>query len=390
MAETIDSSHLPGLQPASIPLSLYVHFPWCVRKCPYCDFNSHTHDGALPQDDYVHRLIDDLSDELARVPERPIVSVFFGGGTPSLMSGQAFGRFMDMLHASGRLASDAEVTLEANPGTVERQYFSDYVAAGVNRFSLGVQSFDEQALTRLGRIHNRDDVYRAWELIQSLGVARTNIDLMHGLPEQTPESALSDLQQALTLDQGHLSWYQLTIEPNTHFYRHPPTLPSEETLETIETQGRTWLEQQGYTQYEVSAWARPGHDCRHNQVYWQFGDYLGIGAGAHGKITTADQVLRTQRTRMPEHYLRAIDGGRKVSAVAADELPFEYMLNALRLRQGMAESQWTERTGLPLSVIAEPVRALRARGMMTPDRHQLTARGWWFYNDAVAAFLDPQ
>lgn len=375
------------LDPESIPLGLYVHFPWCVRKCPYCDFNSHTHQGQLPEQAYVSQLIADLRAELQHLPSRRISSVFFGGGTPSLISGRELGRFLDALRASGQLTDDAEITLEANPGTVERQYFADYVHAGVNRFSLGVQSFNDHALSALGRIHNGDDVYRAWDLLQDLQVPRINIDLMHGLPDQTPQGALDDLHKALALDPGHLSWYQLTIEPNTVFYRQQPTLPNEDALSEIETTGQALLAENGYTQYEISAYARAGHDCRHNQTYWTFGDYIGIGAGAHGKITTADGVMRTQRTRMPEHYLNAIDFGRKVQAVADADLPFEFMLNALRLKNGTPLALWTERTGLPASVLEPMLTEWQQKGMLRADRHALTDRGWWFYNDVAGAFI---
>ncbi|MEX0584259.1 MAG: radical SAM family heme chaperone HemW [Natronospirillum sp.] len=375
------------LEPATIPLALYVHFPWCVRKCPYCDFNSHTQEGELPQSEYVTQLIADLTAELARVPNRPIASVFFGGGTPSLISGVELGRFMDALQRSGRLADDAEITLEANPGTVERQYFADYVSAGVNRFSLGVQSFNDQALHQLGRIHNGQDVYRAWDLLQSLQVSRINIDIMHGLPEQTPAQALDDLRQALALDPGHLSWYQLTIEPNTVFYRQQPTLPSEDALAAIELEGQALIAEHGYQQYEISAYARPGHDCQHNQIYWTFGDYLGIGAGAHGKITTSDGILRTQRTRMPEHYLNAIDFGRKSHWIAPHDLPFEYMLNVLRLKAGTPHSAFAARTGLALTDL-EPVQTEWTRkGLLQAESHALTTQGWWFYNDVAGAFI---
>ena len=375
------------LNPASIPLALYAHYPWCVRKCPYCDFNSHTHSGELPESAYVSQLIGDLSAELARVPERRISSVFFGGGTPSLISGRELARFLDALRASGQLEDDAEITLEANPGTVERQYFADYVTAGVNRFSLGVQSFNDHALTALGRIHNGDDVYRAWDLLQQLNVQRINIDLMHGLPEQTPAGALDDLHKALALDPGHLSWYQLTIEPNTVFYRQQPTLPSEDALTEIEIEGQAVLAEHGYVQYEISAYAKSGHDCRHNQTYWTFGDYLGVGAGAHGKITAPDGVWRTQRTRMPEHYLSAIDFGRKAQLIKRSDLPFEYMLNALRLKNGTPLHLFSERTGLSIDVLEPTLSRWQHKGMMRTERHALTDRGWWFYNDVAGAFL---
>ncbi|TGG90065.1 radical SAM family heme chaperone HemW [Natronospirillum operosum] len=374
--------------PTEIPLGLYVHLPWCVRKCPYCDFNSHEAGTDLPETTYTDALLADLEQEADWRQGRPIQSVFFGGGTPSLFSGRALGRLLDRLRQLGWLADDAEITLEANPGTVERRYFADYVSAGINRISLGVQSFDDAALTRLGRIHGRDDVFRAWDLLQSLGLKRLNIDLMHGLPEQTPDSALADLNAALTLDPGHLSWYQLTIEPNTVFYRHTPELPSEPVLEAIEDQGRARLLEAGYAQYEISAWARPGHECRHNINYWTFGDYIGIGAGAHGKLTGPAGPMRTTRTRMPDHYLQAVNGGRRQQPVQDTDLVFEYMLNVLRLRAGAPEQLFSARTGLPLDTLEPQLTQLRKKGLLHNDRHALTDLGWRFYNDAVAAWVN--
>lgn len=379
------------LRPQRPPLGLYVHFPWCVRKCPYCDFNSHARSGPLPQAEYVRQLCADLDSELARLDaedQRRIDSVFIGGGTPSLIAGEHMARFLAHLEGTGRLSEQAEITLEANPGTVERRYFREYVAAGINRISLGVQSFHETHLKTLGRIHGREDIDRAWDLLTSLPLRQRNLDLMHGLPGQTPEQAAQDLEVATQMAPGHISWYQLTLEPNTEFWRHPPALPADDHLGAIEEAGREILGRAGYQQYEISAWAQPGQECAHNRLYWQFGDYLGIGAGAHGKLTTASGIRRIRRTRQPENYLQAIDFGRQSEPVEPTELPFEYMLNVLRLRDGAPASQFTERTGLPLTHIERPVQRLVQKKMLvSSERHQLTARGWWFYNDAVAEFL---
>lgn len=370
------------------PLGLYVHFPWCVRKCPYCDFNSHERSGALPQREYIDQLIADLRHELSLLPDRRLIeTVFIGGGTPSLNSGDGIARLLDALQATGRLDSNAEITLEANPGTVERRYFADYAAAGVNRISLGVQSFDAAQLHTLGRIHNTDDVHRAWDILVGLPLSKRNIDLMHGLPGQTVEQALADIDAALALAPGHISWYQLTLEPNTRFYRYPPELPDEDALTDIEQAGHTRLAAAGYHQYEISAFAQPGQACEHNGLYWNFGDYLGIGAGAHGKVTLNDGIIRTQRTRQPEHYMAAVNFGRQHHAVQASDLPFEYMLNVLRLREGAPHEQFEARTGLPLADIQPSMDRLIQKGVLHPGRHQLTDRGWWFYNDAVAEFL---
>ncbi|MCH8551778.1 MAG: radical SAM family heme chaperone HemW [Natronospirillum sp.] len=390
MSKLSRNSTQPDLaqQISAVPLGLYVHFPWCVRKCPYCDFNSHEANGELPAREYVDALLRDLEQEAPTLAGRQIESVFFGGGTPSLISGREVGRVIDELVARDWLAPNAEITLEANPGAVERQYFADYVSAGVNRVSLGVQTFDETALKVLGRIHDTDDIQRAWELLVQLAVPRLNIDLMHGLPGQTPELAVADLDQALRMNPGHISWYQLTIEPNTRFYNQPPTLPDEDKLEAIEQAGRERLQADGYDQYEISAWARPGHASQHNRNYWTFGDYIGIGAGAHGKLTTESGSVRTQRTRMPEAYLRAILGGRQVNQIDTDALPFEYMLNALRLREGVPETLFTARTGLTPDALEPQLTQLRNKGLIHSDRHALTDLGWRFYNDAVGAWVN--
>lgn len=373
------------MDPSQIPLGLYIHFPWCVRKCPYCDFNSHQAPQDIPAQAYIDSLLADFQQELPMLADRKIQTVFMGGGTPSLIPGTEIARLLESLR--GYLVPDAEITLEANPGTIERQYFADYVAAGVNRFSLGAQSFQAEQLTRLGRIHQPDDIWRAIALIQQLGVHRLNIDIMYGLPGQTAEAAADDLRQALSCNPGHLSWYQLTLEPNTVFYNDPPSLPDEDTLAAIEAAGSEVLAKHGYTAYEISAWCQPGQASQHNQIYWQFGDYIGIGAGAHGKLSTADGIIRTTRTRVPQHYLRQILGGRQVRPVDPHSLPFEFMLNALRLRSGVAEDLWQAHTGLPISALEPQLSGLRQRGLLDPTKLALSERGWWFYNDVVAEFL---
>ena len=373
------------IDPAQIPLGLYVHFPWCVRKCPYCDFNSHQAPQDIPAKAYVDALLADFQQELQGLTGRKFQSVFMGGGTPSLIPGTEIARLLEHLHE--HLEPDAEITLEANPGTIERQFFADYVAAGVNRFSLGAQSFQAEQLARLGRIHQPDDIWRAIELIQQLGVQRLNIDLMYGLPGQTPASAADDLSQALSCNPGHLSWYQLTLEPNTVFYNNPPRLPDDDTLAAIETLGTQILGNQGYRQYEISAWCQPGQASRHNQVYWQFGDYVGIGAGAHGKLSTEQGSYRTTRTRVPQHYLQRILGGRQVQPIERHNLPFEFMLNALRLRAGVAEHLFYRHTGLPISALEPQLSQLRQQGLLDATTLALSERGWWFYNDVVAEFL---
>lgn len=375
------------IDPTTIPIGLYIHFPWCVRKCPYCDFNSHKAPNKIPASAYIDALLADLQQDAFALAGRPISTIFMGGGTPSLIPGPDIARLLNTLHQNYTLSADAEITLEANPGTVERQFFANYVAAGVNRFSLGVQSFEPTQLKRLGRIHNPDDIWRAIDLIQQLGVSRLNIDIMYGLPEQTPEAAEDDLRQALSCNPGHLSWYQLTLEPNTAFYRQPPPLPLDETLGEIEAAGAAILGAQGYTQYEIAAWCQPGHASQHNQIYWLFDDYIGIGAGAHGKLTTPEGLIRTNRTRVPQHYLERLLGGRQYQPVAAQALPFEFMLNALRLRAGVPESHWVARTGLTLSALEPQLSQLRQRGLMHPNRLALSAQGWLFYNDVVAEFL---
>ena len=373
------------------PLALYIHIPWCVRKCPYCDFNSHAAD-VIPENEYVACLLADLQQDLPYVQGRPLQSIFFGGGTPSLFSAAAISQILQGVRAAIPFADDIEVTLEANPGTAEAEKFAGFRAAGVNRLSLGVQSFDPQQLQGLGRIHDSAQAAAAVRLAQGAGFDRINIDLMHGLPGQTVEAALADLQQALDLGVSHLSWYQLTIEPNTAFYRQPPPLPPDETLWAIQQQGQALLRSAGRAQYEVSAYAHPGQACRHNLNYWQFGDYLGIGAGAHGKVTLPGegQVVRYSKTRLPRDYLaRAGNWLAERHALPPADLPFEFMLNALRLVEGVPAGLFADRTGLSLDCIRPLWQDLRRRGLVADDAARLVTspQGFLFLNDVLTAFM---
>lgn len=383
------------------PLSLYIHVPWCVRKCPYCDFNSHAAGAELPETAYVDALLADLRQDLDLdlVQGREIASIFIGGGTPSLFSPDAYARLFDGLRRELHFASDIEITLEANPGTVEQAKFRGYRALGVNRLSIGVQSFSPEKLAALGRIHGRDEAVRAAEAARGAGFDNFNIDLMHGLPGQSVAEALADVRQALALAPTHLSWYQLTIEPNTVFYRDPPVLPEDDTLWSIQEEGQTLLAEGGYRQYEVSAYARPERECRHNRNYWMFGDYLALGAGAHGKVTRPASALgqggvwRYAKTRLPRDYLAAVTGGRfsaSTGFVDNDAIVFEYMLNALRLREGVPMDLFGERTGLSPTLIAERVDALRQEGLLIDDASRLacTPAGFNYLNSVLQRFLD--
>ena len=383
---------------ATPPLSLYVHLPWCVRKCPYCDFNSHALRGVAPYAEYAQTLLADLDADLRAhtdaVRGRPLVSVFFGGGTPSLFAPDRIAAILDGVAARLPLAADAEITLETNPGAVEHGRFDGYRAAGVNRLSFGVQSFDDAKLAALGRIHSAAEAERAIKEAQDAGCANLNLDLMYALPEQTLDGALADLEHALTLAPAHVSHYQLTLEPNTLFAAHPPPLPDDDTAYAMQEACQTRLAAAGYAQYEVSAYARPGRESTHNRNYWAFGDYLGIGAGAHGKITDAGTgvILRSAKLKVPERYLaRAASGGTfgSVHAVAADERAFEFMLNALRLVDGVPLALFAQRTGLDAATIAAPLAAARRQGWLNDDPATLqpTPLGLRFHNDLLALFL---
>jgi oxygen-independent coproporphyrinogen-3 oxidase len=373
------------------PLSLYVHVPWCLRKCPYCDFNSHQRPEVLPEADYIAALLEDLRADLPYAQGRELVSIFFGGGTPSLFSAASFATFLDEAHQLIPFAPDIEITLEANPGTFEQERFSAYLRCGINRLSIGIQSFEPAQLTRLGRVHDRDEALRAADIARRAGFDNFNLDLMFGLPEQDMEAALADLRQAIACAPTHLSWYQLTIEPNTEFYRRPPALPDDERIADMQEAGIALLEQHGFARYEISACAQAGRQSRHNRNYWEFGDYFGIGAGAHGKLTAADgSIIRTRKTRMPQHYLRGAQGRlAEARTIAAAELPFEFLLNALRLREGVPAALFAARTGLDLDTLNGALARLRRDGLLEPDPAQLrtTARGYNHLNTVLERIL---
>ncbi|WP_312722249.1 radical SAM family heme chaperone HemW [Stutzerimonas kunmingensis] len=373
------------------PLAAYVHIPWCVRKCPYCDFNSHSAGPELPEDAYVAALLADLRADLEHVGDRRLTSIFFGGGTPSLFSAKALAAIIDGLERLVGFSEDIEITLEANPGTFEQAKFRDYRQLGINRLSIGVQSFQADKLKALGRIHDGDEAIRAADMARAAGFDNFNLDLMHGLPDQSLEDALSDLRIAIAQQPTHLSWYQLTLEPNTVFWSQPPQLPEDDILWDIQEAGQTLLAEHGYRQYETSAYAQPGRQARHNLNYWTFGDFLGIGAGAHAKFSHADgRILRSWKTRLPKDYLdpaKAFRAGEKL--LAADELPFEFLMNVLRLTDGVPAVLFTQRTGLPLDVLAKPRRDAEARGLLSADPARLVAtpRGQLFLNDLLQSFL---
>lgn len=373
------------------PLAAYVHIPWCVRKCPYCDFNSHAAGASLPEDAYVDALLADLDADLEQIQSRRLTSIFFGGGTPSLFSASALERILDGMRQRVGFAEDIEITLEANPGTFEQAKFRDYRSLGINRLSIGVQSFQPAKLEALGRIHDGDEAIRAADMARAAGFDNFNLDLMHGLPEQSLEDALSDLRIAIAQQPTHLSWYQLTVEPNTEFWNKPPRLPEDETLWDIQEAGQALLAEHGYRQYETSAYAQPGRQARHNLNYWTFGDFLGLGAGAHGKWTAADgEIYRHWKTRLPKDYLdpdKRFRAGHK--QLARDELPFEFLMNVLRLTDGVPSLMFTQRTGLSLDRLAAGRRDAEARGLLEPDPQRLvaTAKGQLFLNDLLQLFL---
>ena len=378
------------------PLALYLHFPWCVRKCPYCDFNSHTLQGELPQETYLAALLIDLDTQLPRVGSRPVVSVFLGGGTPSLFEPDALGRLFEKLRASIAIAPGAEITLEANPGTIERGRFTDYRAAGITRVSLGAQSFAPSQLEILGRIHSAQDTHMAVAELRAAGIDNFNLDLMYALPGQDLAGALSDLRTAIELQPAHISHYQLTMEPGTVFGGRPPAgLPDDDLSYSMQQACQAELAQAGYAQYEISAYARAGAQCAHNLNYWRYGDYLGVGAGAHGKLTqpATGAIARTVREREPRRYLtRGHTDAPAAMPVANVDLPFEFMMNALRLVEGFEEDLFETRTGLAWSELSAPLKSLAERGLLESIPGQ--AGGWRptefgrrFLNDAIAAFL---
>lgn len=397
-----------SLQITSLPpLSLYVHIPWCVKKCPYCDFNSHAAGEGLPEQQYVAALIQDLYHDLEFAQGRPLQSIFFGGGTPSLFSPEAIGALLNHFDSLFEFTPNIEITLEANPGTVEEKKFLGFRAAGINRLSLGIQSFDNHLLRALGRIHSAEDAIAAVKAAKKAQFNSFNLDLMHGLPEQNQQQALKDLQQAIDLEPPHVSWYQLTIEPNTAFYSDPPSLPDDDTLAAIEDAGWELLADAGYSKYEVSAYCRDSYQSKHNVNYWQFGDYLGIGAGAHGKITAIDahHIKRSNKTRLPQHYMNHFSGAMNPERIAVaiateqkeadwkivdpEQLTLEFMLNALRLSDGVPASHFPQRTGIALDTIAPQLNAARHRGLLVkdPDILRATPLGFKFLNDLLDYFM---
>ncbi len=382
------------LSPLSLPpLSLYIHVPWCIRKCPYCDFNSHAKgpDG-IPEGQYIEALLKDFQLELPKVQGRELQTIFIGGGTPSLLSPQGYQRLFDGLKGMIPFSREIEITLEANPGTYEHGRFQGYFDAGVNRLSLGVQSFQNNKLKALGRIHSAEEAVEAISSLQQENNSQVNfnIDLMHGLPDQSRDDALNDLKMAISLKPTHISWYQLTIEPNTVFYSKPPAIPEDDILWSIQESGQQLLADSGYRQYEISAYSLPGKHARHNLNYWQFGDYIGIGAGAHGKWTCArtGDISRNWKTRMPQDYLsagKAFQAGLRT--LEASEIPLEFMMNALRLYHGVDASLYEKRTGQPLSSINKGLSEAVQKGLMVKEKRLApTEQGRLFLNDLLELF----
>ncbi|MGB9095835.1 radical SAM family heme chaperone HemW [Erwinia sp.] len=371
------------------PLSLYIHIPWCVQKCPYCDFNSHALKGEVPHEEYVQHLLADLDADLHLTSGREVSTIFIGGGTPSLLRSEAMQMLLDGVRARLPLSATAEITMEANPGAVEADRFSGYQRAGINRISIGVQSFSEKKLARLGRIHGPEEARRAAQLATDLNLRSFNLDLMHGLPDQSLEEALDDLRQAIALNPPHLSWYQLTIEPNTLFASRPPKLPDDDALWDIFEQGDRLLTAAGYVQYETSAYAKPGYRCEHNLNYWRFGDYLGIGCGAHGKLTQPDgRIVRTTKTRHPRGFMagKYLDRQQEVSD---SEKPFEFFMNRFRLLEAAPRAEYPLYTGLTESSIRQQIDQALSEGYLTetPESWQVTEKGKLFLNSLLELFL---
>ena len=383
------------IDPQAVPLSLYIHLPWCTRKCPYCDFNSHEGFTDSLQQPYVEALLADLDSQQAWWRGRPIESIFIGGGTPSLFEGRWLGALLEGISIKANLSRDVEITLESNPGSAECDRFAEYRAAGVNRLSIGVQSFDDHALKTLGRIHSSDEARRALDMVAAAGFQRWNIDLMHGLPGQDPRSGAADLTEAVSRSAGHISWHQLTIERNTHFWSAPPALPDESALESIQQAGEAILADAGLHQYEVSAFSRKGEESRHNLNYWRFGDYIGLGAGAHGKISLSDgTIIRTQRTRAPADYL-AVTTSSSLSppqsvAISPAEKITEFAMNTLRLKSGVPLSHFAQKTGTTVEQLTAAAETAVSRGWLeAPDTGHFvtTPLGYQFLDSVIETFL---
>lgn len=375
----------------NIPLSLYIHIPWCIRKCPYCDFNSHHLKNEIPENDYVNKLLIDLQQDLLLTHNRPIKTIFFGGGTPSLFSAKALDTLLNGINKLVTLDNNIEITLEANPGTIDVNHFADYRKAGINRLSIGIQSFNPIHLQALGRIHDDKQAINAINIARTAGFDNVNLDLMFGLPTQTIDEGLTDLQTAIDLAPEHLSWYQLTLEPNTVFYKYPPPLPGDDLIMDMQTQGQRLLANAGFKQYEVSAYAKPQKQCQHNLNYWQFGDYIGIGAGAHGKITDIEsgKIRRTQKYKMPQAYLEKNHDRQSDIFISEKDVLFEFMLNALRLYQDVDFKLFTERTGLPVSTLIPTLEQAKKLKLIDYSSEKLTIleHGRLYLNDLMALFL---
>jgi oxygen-independent coproporphyrinogen-3 oxidase len=376
---------------------LYVHIPWCVKKCPYCDFNSHQIKGDLPEQVYIQALLKDLEQELPAIWGRRLESVFIGGGTPSVFSAEGIDQLLSGLRALLPIRPAMEITLEANPSTFEQERFKAYQQAGINRLSIGIQSFNSNHLSALGRIHDGSEASNAVVIAKKAGFNNVNLDLMFGLPQQSTAQALNDLQQAIDCEPNHISWYQLTLEPNTLFHHSPPPLPSDENLWDMQLQGQALLKQAGFEQYEVSAYAKQSSNhqyrCRHNMNYWQFGDYIGIGAGAHGKITAPDgSIQRYSKYRQPQHYMQQVslnDGRSSIEILETSAIPFEFMLNVLRLKQGVDCELFEQRTHLDLSTLAIKLENAKQKGLIMDNHQRLvtTPKGWDFLNDSIELFI---
>ena len=378
------------------PLSLYIHIPWCLRKCPYCDFNSHAATAQLPEQEYVSALCQDLDTDLSSLKLADFSgfhSVFIGGGTPSLFSARAYEQLLDHIRKKVGIERGAEITLEVNPGAAEAEKFRGYRQAGINRLSIGIQSFHTDYLAKLGRIHSGPEAEKAIELALAAGFDNVNLDLMHGLPAQSIEEGLEDLKKALSFGPTHLSWYQLTIEPNTEFYARPPPLPEDDLLAEMQDSGIELISEAGFRRYEVSAYSQRGYQSQHNLNYWLFGDYLGIGAGAHGKFSDPDTGLikRTRKKRQPAHYLASeLSRLAEVDPVLPEERTLEFLLNSLRLVEGFCVDEYEARTGLGFSHIAKQVESLCDRGLLTKknDRVRTTARGFSMLNSLISEFIE--
>jgi len=376
------------------PLSLYIHVPWCIKKCPYCDFNSHKSPDDLPEQDYIDALIRDLEQELPTIWGRTIQTIFIGGGTPSLFSAEAYERLFSSLRALLPISHNTEITLEANPGTFEQHRFADYLSLGINRLSIGIQSFNNQSLTALGRIHDGQQAIKAVETAHKVGFKNFNLDLMYGLPHQTAKTAREDIETAIALAPSHLSYYQLTIEPNTLFHQQPPTLPDDDPIIDWQLDSQQRMAKAGYQQYEVSAYAKNKQQCRHNINYWQFGDYLGIGAGAHGKISDAAQqsITRRSKQKQPQAYIESAGTDKVVltnEIITTKDIGFEFMLNALRLTDGFPTPLFYQHAGLPMSHIDKTLQLAEQQGLITWDIHRIcpTDKGQRYLNSLVELFL---